>query len=213
MKVMAIAQMRSTTAAASIQSCFISSSLSSSQRCSSLWTRVWRRSWISFNCFFTESSSVVSADDAAMPSLLLQLLLPMSPSRSFLSMTRRGSGNGDGECFIRRHAASLLQKRFFIWYIEHSTTADLCRKVSANYGNTSTLSDCAFVCLSVKLMHDYNLKRILTKTTIIFIGFTVDGPRNSDVALKFTIWYVSLMCNDTDTYHDLNGSTWSCCMV
>jgi len=64
MTVTTMAQMRSSTAAASIQSFFTSFSLSSSKRCSSsLCTRVLRRWLIFFNSFFIDSSSVASEDD------------------------------------------------------------------------------------------------------------------------------------------------------
>ena len=111
----AIAQMRSRTAAASIQSFFISSSLSASWLCSfSLSLRVFSRSRISFNSSFTESVPVVGLDGVES-SCSIRRLLHLSPvATCWVFMLGTGSTEGDGGRFMQRHAANFLQKRFFI---------------------------------------------------------------------------------------------------
>ena len=123
-----MAQMRSSTAAASIQSFFISFSLAASWRCSSsLWTRFLRRSRISRNSFIIDSTSIVSIVGRS----------PLRKCRFFLGICFT---NGGGDCFMHRHAAAnLSQKRFFICYVKNTTmTIILLLKDNAKQVNVTT---------------------------------------------------------------------------
>jgi len=118
MTVKTIAQTRLSTSAARIQSFLILSSESSSVAVDGS----------------ADSVSVV-AEEGAARSLLL-LLLPMSTLRGFLYVTRRHAGDGDADWVIQRHAASLLQKRFLICYVQqrNSRCTDQLNSKALRYG-------------------------------------------------------------------------------
>ena len=97
----AMAQIWFSTAAASIQSFFISFFVSSSA---------------------VDGGSVASGDNGAKS--FLQLLLPASTLGTFLYVTTRDSGDDDDGRVAHRHAASLSQNRFLVCYVEqHNITA------------------------------------------------------------------------------------------
>jgi len=64
---------------------------------------------------------------------LSMLLLLISTLQTFLYVRRRGSGDVEGGCFIHRHAANFLQRRFFICYDINSRTVILLHKAHAKH--------------------------------------------------------------------------------
>ena len=121
----ATAQMRSSTAAARIQSLFIPFSLSSSRCCSSSQRiRVSRRSQILFNSWCVDSSSDVPTWSSWMWTF----------ARRFVSVSS-SDGDDDFVTFMDRRAANLLHRRFFICYVK--TTRQLFS--SANQMQRTTI--------------------------------------------------------------------------
>jgi len=117
MIVKTIAQMRSSTAAASIQSCFISFSRWCSLRCSSLlWIFVSRRSQSLFRSICTDSWSAVWPDgDATLP------LLWLSPEAVVRLLLMLISGRDwDFGWLMHRQVANLLQKRVFSCNVKYA---------------------------------------------------------------------------------------------